>query len=105
MTAGAARRARARSPRSTRARIGLAVVALGGGRTRAADAIDHAVGLTELAGIGDEVGPDRPLALVHARDEDGAAARGSERSARAYVLGEPPPDRRLIYERIGGEAH
>ncbi len=30
--------------------LGLAVVALGGGRTRPEDAIDHAVGLTELAG-------------------------------------------------------
>ena len=38
--------------------VGLAVVELGGGRARAADAIDPAVGLTELAPIGAEVGPD-----------------------------------------------
>src|SRR5262249_26464129 len=38
--------------------IGLAVVALGGGRTRPHDRIDHAVGFTALASIGDEVGPD-----------------------------------------------
>ena len=37
--------------------VGLAVVELGGGRARAADAIDPAVGLTELAPIGAEVGP------------------------------------------------
>lgn len=47
--------------------LGMAVVAIGGGRTRPQDPIDHAVGLTELAGIGDAVGPDRPLAVVHAR--------------------------------------
>ena len=41
--------------------VGLAVVELGGGRARAADAIDPAVGLTELAPIGAEVGPDAPL--------------------------------------------
>jgi thymidine phosphorylase len=82
--------------------LGLAVVTLGGGRTRAEDSIDHSVGLTRLAGIGDEVGPDRPLALVHARDEATAtAASGAVRAA--YKLGEPPKDRRLIYERIAPE--
>jgi thymidine phosphorylase len=80
--------------------LGLAVVALGGGRTRAEDAIDHSVGLTELAGIGEEVGPHRPLALVHARDETSAAAAIATVQV-AYRLGEPPANRRLIYERIG----
>ena len=56
--------------------VGLAVVELGGGRARAADPIDPAVGLTELAGLGAEVSADAPLALVHARDE-AQAARGS----------------------------
>jgi thymidine phosphorylase len=82
--------------------LGLAVVALGGGRTRAEDAIDHSVGLTELAGIGDEVGPHRPLALVHARDESSATSAVATVQG-AYRLGAPPADRRLIYERIGGE--
>ena len=52
--------------------IGLAVVALGGGRRRAADTIDPAVGLSELVEPGQPVGPDRPLALVHARSQDQA---------------------------------
>src|SRR5271167_2786928 len=47
--------------------VGLAVVELGGGRARAADAIDPAVGLTQLAGLGDEVSVNSPLALAHAR--------------------------------------
>ena len=37
--------------------IGLAVVELGGGRARAANSIDPAVGLTDLVPIGAEVGP------------------------------------------------
>ena len=49
--------------------IGMVVVALGGGRTRPQDPVDHAVGLTELAGLGDTVGADRPLAIVHARTQ------------------------------------
>ncbi len=81
--------------------LGLAVVALGGGRRRAEDSIDHAVGLTELAGLGDEVGLDRPLAIVHAQDDDAADA-AIESVRRAYRLGAPRA-RRLIYERVGTE--
>jgi thymidine phosphorylase len=49
--------------------VGLAVVELGGGRTREDQPVDHAVGLTEIAGLGEE--PEH-LAIVHARDELGA---------------------------------
>jgi thymidine phosphorylase len=82
--------------------LGLAVVALGGGRTRAEDAIDHSVGLTELAGIGTEVGSNRPLCLVHARDE-AAAAAAIESVRRAYRLGDRPPARPLVHAHIGAE--
>jgi thymidine phosphorylase len=67
--------------------LGLAVVALGGGRTRPEDAIDPAVGLTRLAGIGTSVEPGTPLAIVHARD----AARAEAAAVRlrgAYTIGE-----------------
>ncbi|SCZ10449.1 thymidine phosphorylase [Microvirga guangxiensis] len=81
--------------------VGVAVVALGGGRTRPQDAIDHAVGLTHLAEIGESVDADRPLAIVHARSEE--AAKAAERMVRAaYTLGdakvEPGP---MILDRIG----
>ena len=69
--------------------VGLAVVALGGGRTRPQDAIDHAVGIIELAGIGDTVGPDHPLGIVHARDEAGFSA-AQARLRAAYRLGDDP---------------
>ena len=55
--------------------IGLAVVELGGGRRRAEDKVDHAVGITEMLSMGSEVRRGEPLALVHARRE-GDAARG-----------------------------
>jgi thymidine phosphorylase len=69
--------------------VGLAVVELGGGRARAADAIDPAVGLTELASLGAEVGPDRALARVHARNADQAEA-AARRVRAAYRLAEAP---------------
>jgi thymidine phosphorylase len=68
----------------------MAVVELGGGRARAADAIDPAVGFTGLAGLGAEVGPSAPLALVHARDEDQARV-AVERLRAAYSIGAAPP--------------
>ena len=69
--------------------VGLTVVELGGGRARAADPIDPSVGLTELAPIGAEVGPERPLARIHARHQ-AAAASAADRLRAAYRLGEAP---------------
>ena len=73
--------------------VGLAVLALGGGRTRADRPIDHAVGISEVAGPGDRVGPGRPLALVHARtDADAAGAVDSLRAAfRLSATPRPTP--------------
>jgi thymidine phosphorylase len=84
--------------------VGVAVVALGGGRTRPQDLIDHAVGLTELAAIGETVDANRPLAIVHARSEE--AADAAVRAVRAaYVIGEgKAATGPLILERIGAMA-
>jgi len=49
--------------------LGMAVVAMGGGRLRVSDAIDYGVGLSQVAGLGQAVGTDTPLAIVHARTE------------------------------------
>ena len=68
--------------------IGLAIIDLGGGRRREDDAIDHAVGLTEIAEPGERVGPGgRPVALVHARDED-SAARAAQAVSAAFRVGD-----------------
>lgn len=85
--------------------VGLAVVALGGGRTRPQDPIDHAVGIVQLAGLGDAIRADHPLGLVHARDEAGFAM-AQKRLREAYRLGEGAPERgALIAERITESSH
>jgi thymidine phosphorylase len=82
--------------------VGLAVVELGGGRARASDAIDPAVGLTELAGIGAEASASAPLARVHASDEARAEA-AMARLRAAYVIGDaPPPKAPEVWERVAG---
>jgi thymidine phosphorylase len=67
--------------------MGMSVVALGGGRTRAADPVDHAVGLTDIVALGDAVEAGQPLAMVHARDEAGFAAAAAM-IGRAVTIGE-----------------
>jgi len=69
--------------------VGMVVVALGGGRSRPQDPVDHAVGLTGLAGMGDAVGPDRPLAVVHARNA-AQVAQATELLRAAYRIGGKP---------------
>jgi thymidine phosphorylase len=58
--------------------LGLAVVALGGGRRVASDLVDPAVGLTNVVELGSRVATGDALALVHARNaaeaEQAAAA-------------------------------
>ncbi len=70
--------------------VGIAIVNLGGGRAREDDVVDHSVGLTEVAALGERVEPGgRPLALVHARDEE-SARRAADGVRSAYVIGDPP---------------
>jgi len=80
--------------------VGLAVTGLGGNRGREDDVIDHAVGLTEIAPVGAEVGPDRPLAVVHARSDADADTAIAALRAAVRVGDEAPEDRPVIAGRI-----
>ncbi|MFM5696372.1 thymidine phosphorylase [Aeromonas veronii] len=50
--------------------LGLAVVAMGGGRRAAGDKLDYAVGLTDFIRLGQSVDADKPIAMIHAQTED-----------------------------------
>jgi len=80
--------------------VGNAVVRLGGGRLKGGDPVDPRVGVSGLAAPGDRVGPDTPLAMVHAADDAGADAAIAALQA-AYALGEAPVPVPLVHERIG----
>jgi thymidine phosphorylase len=81
--------------------LGLAVVALGGGRTRPQDKIDHAVGLTHLASIGTAVTKGDAIARVHARTKD-AAERAVTAIQSSYVIGpKRPATTDAVVRRIG----
>lgn len=83
--------------------VGMAVVALGGGRRMPSDKIDHAVGFDQLAGLGEIVGTNRPIARLHARDET-SAVEAERRLAEAYAIGTDAPDHSLISDQIMPEA-
>ncbi|MDP1900746.1 MAG: thymidine phosphorylase [Rubrivivax sp.] len=70
--------------------LGLAVVALGGGRHRPGQAIDPRVGLTEVLALGSLVQAGQPLARVHAATEaDADTAVQAVRSAMPVAEGAP----------------
>ncbi len=79
--------------------VGMAVVALGGGRRMPTDKIDHAVGFDRLAGLDAKLDSETPLARLHARDE-ASAADAERRLIAAYTLGDVAPKHPLIPERV-----
>jgi thymidine phosphorylase len=81
--------------------LGLAVVALGGGRTHPDQHVDDRVGLDRIRRVGEKVAAGEPLARVHAADA-GAASRAAAAVQAAFSLaGEaPPPVAGPVIERM-----
>jgi pyrimidine-nucleoside phosphorylase len=80
--------------------VGKGIAAMGGGRTKMADAIDPSVGFQILAKPGDRVTRGQPLATILARDADCAAA-GRAALDSAFVIGDGEVLRRpLISHRV-----
>ncbi|MCK5041462.1 MAG: thymidine phosphorylase, partial [Sphingomonadales bacterium] len=81
--------------------VGMAVVALGGGRTSSDQKIDHRVGLSNVLGLGDDTSADTPLCMVHAASE-ADADEAEARILAAVDVGEgdvmvTPAIRQFIY--------
>jgi thymidine phosphorylase len=81
--------------------VGLVVTGLGGNRRREDDVIDPAVGLTAIAPVGTPVGPDRPLAILHARDEASWDAAAAQLRAAVRTGEEAPAPAPAVTVRIG----
>jgi thymidine phosphorylase len=73
---------------------------LGGGRRRAEDKIDHRVGFSEVLGLGEQAGPDRPLALVHAASDSAANAAMAELRAAFTIGGSPAAPGPVVVETL-----
>jgi len=79
--------------------VGLAVVRLGGGRSRADDPVDPAVGFSDLVPIGTRVAVGDPIAVVHAGDS-AAAQAASEALMAAISLGPGPVSQSPAIRRV-----
>ena len=79
--------------------LGLAVIELGGGRRRADDTIDHAVGLDQLLGKNFISDMNSPLCMIHARDE-ASFGRAAQIVKAAYQIGDGAESWLPILERI-----
>jgi thymidine phosphorylase len=86
--------------------VGLVVVELGGGRTRPGMAIDPAVGLSELAFVG-ELATDR-LGVIHAATESQAEAAVRALQAAYSISSVEPTDAQAtepVIERVYSTSH
>lgn len=83
--------------------LGRVVVTLGGGRLRGNDRIDPSVGLSGMAGVGENVGPGQPLAIVHARDEAGWEAAAAALLSAFTVSEKSCAPGALIHEIVRGD--
>ncbi|MDW2010640.1 thymidine phosphorylase [Vibrio sp. Vb0301] len=89
------------SAMDTRA-IGMAVVAMGGGRRVATDEIDYAVGFDEFIRLGEVADSDKPLAVIHARTEEQWEEAAKALRSAIKVGGEYTPTLE-VYRQIRAE--
>ena len=80
--------------------MGMAVVQMGGGRTVPTDTLDYAVGLTQIAAIGQSIDKDTPIAMIHAQNE-ADWQQAAEMVRAAITLTETAPEKKPeIYQCI-----
>ncbi len=82
--------------------LGMAVVGLGGGRRQATDAIDYSVGLTQMITLGERADAQRPLAMIHARDEVQWQQAAQAVRAAVELSDVAPQATPVVYKRITG---
>lgn len=87
------------SEMDTRA-LGMAVVAMGGGRRQASDSLDYSVGFTDMVRLGDSVEISRPLAVIHAASESQWQEAARAVKAAIKVNDTAPAQTPDVYRRI-----
>ena len=81
--------------------VGVAAMRLGAGRERKEDEVDHGVGITLLAKVGDQVGKGQPLARVRYRSRERWEETSPFLTAAWQVGDDVPITHPLVIERVG----
>ena len=79
--------------------IGNAIVEIGGGRTKADDRIDHAVGYASHAKIGDSLKNGETLGVLYCRSEEQADSIAPT-LGRSYRLGDEPVQQPALIKTV-----
>ncbi|QUM83548.1 MULTISPECIES: thymidine phosphorylase [unclassified Moritella] len=80
--------------------FGMAVVAMGGGRRVATDQIDYAVGLSDIAALGQQLDAQTPVAMVHARSDAQFEAAQAEILKSIHIGDIQPAASADVYQQI-----
>lgn len=80
--------------------MGMAVVHLGGGRTKGGERIDPAVGLSNICHLGDPVSSDVLIATIHARTLSDADAAEAALLGAISINDTAPTKTELILEKV-----
>jgi thymidine phosphorylase len=83
--------------------LGLAVVALGGGRLRSDALIDPAVGFTDIVELGASVSAGQPLLRIHARNSESARVAAEMASGAITLSDQAPVLPELVWKRVTKE--
>jgi thymidine phosphorylase len=76
--------------------IGTCISQIGGGRTKAEDSIDHAVGYSCAARIGDDVRIGNALGIIHCRRKEDFDRISAKIQAAYSFSEERPPELKLV---------
>ena len=82
--------------------LGYVVVHLGGGRRRAEDNINPAVGLADLCTVGQQLDAQTPLAIIHAASESDWQQAADSLKAAIRIDPQATAAQPVIIERIDG---
>ena len=80
--------------------IGMAVVKMGGGRMKSSDSIDYAVGVSDFISLGEHVDSSKPIAMIHARNEQQWQEAEKNIQQAIQYSAEKPQDEIQIYQHI-----
>lgn len=81
-------------------KIGTTMIILGGQRKNFDQRLDHSVGFTDFIQIGDRVETGKPIAVIHAANEDTFAAAEKQLRSSIQTSEEKPVETPIVYETV-----
>jgi thymidine phosphorylase len=79
--------------------VGNALIELGGGRRKVGETLDLSVGFSDFASVGETLGKERPLAVIHAAS-DGDADIAADKLLKACQTGDSVPEMHAVISEI-----